>query len=78
LALFRGEKSIEHPTERNSGSHWTVGQVSSRDGLDVLKKRNVSHYDPSVIQRVAYSYPDYTLPAPKILPLIALEVMFRN
>jgi len=78
LALFRGEKSTEHPMERNSGSHWAVGQVSSRVGLDVLKKRNVSHYDPSVVQCVAYSYTDYTLPAPKILPLTALEVMFRN
>jgi hypothetical protein len=52
--------------------------VSSRVGLDVLEERNVSHYDPSVIQCVAYSYTDYTLPAPKISPLTALEVMFRN
>jgi hypothetical protein len=52
--------------------------VSYRVGLDVLEKRNVSHHDPSVIQCVAYSYTDYTLLAPKISPLTALEVMFRN
>jgi hypothetical protein len=39
-------------------------------------KREMS--DPSVVQCAAYSYTDYNLPAPKISPLTALEVMFRN
>jgi hypothetical protein len=78
LALFRGEQSTEHPMERNSGTHRAVRQVSSRVGPDVLEKRNVFQHDPSVIQCVAYSYTDYTLPAPKTSPSKALEVMFRN
>jgi hypothetical protein len=74
-ALVGGEWSASRscrftPGERAPATHWIVGWVGPRAGLDAVeKKKNVwpywdSNSDPSVVKLVTSRYTDWAIPAP--------------
>jgi hypothetical protein len=74
LGLSGGEFSASRPGrftpgETVHGTHWIVGRVHTRAGLDDVEKKKSwpywdSNWDPSVIQPLASRYIDWGIPAP--------------
>jgi hypothetical protein len=74
-ALAGGERSASRPCrfihdERTPGTHWIVGWVYPRAGLNDVEKRQFltlpgNELRPSVVQPVAIHYTDYAMSAPQ-------------